>query len=88
LQEPPETACRERQSAKLDVGNLLSLQSWDAALFLLEHGADIDVRNKDGATAAVCIAAGKRATEETLQKPLPDSLYKVKAAFERRHSIH
>ncbi|MGO9093857.1 MAG: ankyrin repeat domain-containing protein [Bryobacteraceae bacterium] len=59
---------------------------WDAALLLVERGADIDVSNSHGTTPETCMANGKRLTEEVFEKPLPDSYYKLKAALERRRA--
>jgi hypothetical protein len=55
---------------------------WQAALLLLDRGADINVRDGNGLTL-------ERALEDhpaLLGEPLPDGYYEVKAAIERRRA--
>ena len=59
---------------------------WDAALLVLERGAELNVRNQFGTTPEIALANGKRTVEEISQKPLPDAYYKVKAILERRRA--
>jgi hypothetical protein len=78
-------------NARDDDGNTALLfylcnRRWDGALLLIGRGADIDVQNKAGMTATLCIASAKRMTEETLKERLPDSFYKVTAALDRRRA--
>jgi hypothetical protein len=58
---------------------------WDAALLMLERGADIDVQNTEGVTLAVALD-NRKGLAERLQEPLSDGYLKVKAAIERKQA--
>lgn len=59
---------------------------WDAALLLLERGADIDVQSNYGTTPETGMAQAKEMAEKISEKPMPEGYHKVKAALERRRA--
>jgi hypothetical protein len=58
---------------------------WNAALLLLERGAALGVKNKQGTTLDAALDY-QRAMAEQAQQPLPGGYSQVKAAIERRRS--
>jgi ankyrin repeat protein len=58
---------------------------WDAALLMLESGADVNVQNENGVTLAVALE-NRKGIAERLQETLSDGYLKVKAAIERRQA--
>jgi ankyrin repeat protein len=60
---------------------------WDAALLMLDRGADVNVQNENGVTMAAALES-RKAISERLQEPLSDGYLKVKGAIERRQSEH
>ena len=58
---------------------------WDAALLMLDRGADVNVQNHSGATLEVALENRKRISEQ-LPEPLPEGYNKVKAAIASKRS--
>ncbi len=58
---------------------------WDAALLMLDRGADVNVQNESGVTVDMALA-NRKGLAERLQESLPDGYNRVKAAIERRRA--
>jgi hypothetical protein len=58
---------------------------WDAALLMLDRGADVGVQNQNGVTLEMALD-NRKALAGRLQEPLPDGYNHVKSAIERRRA--
>jgi ankyrin repeat protein len=58
---------------------------WDAALFVLERGADVNTQNQSGMTPDLALAAAVQRAEIT-RSQLPEAYDKVKTALESRRT--
>ena len=57
---------------------------WDAALLMLERGADLQVQNKEGMTVDLSLDNGPKERSERLKEPLPDGYHRFKTALQHR----
>jgi hypothetical protein len=59
---------------------------WDAAVFVLERGADIDVQNNSGMTPELALEGCRDRIVNSFKEPLPEGYNKTKAALDRRRA--